>query len=165
VDHELKQLSDFAFRQLCYGLAWWSASSIAIYNTLSSTGSNVYWFGGCLVALFNWYRGGKVWLAAKRVGVSLFTGLRAVIAVGAIVIAAGSAFFLGPEYLKVDAPSIGTCWAKADGTKYRPIACWSSEAFVKTVAFSNSEANCPEYTDWIFPPDDTDSRFTCLVEI
>ena len=165
MDHELRQLSDFAFKKLCWGLVWWCASSVAIFNTLSTTGSSVFWFGGFLVALLNWYRGGKVWLAAKKVGVNLFVGKRAAIAVSAVVIAAGSAYVLGPEYLKVDNPTVGTCWAKTDGKSFRPVACWSSEAVMKTVAYAYSEADCPSFTDWVFPPDQTDRRYFCLVEL
>ena len=165
MDHELEQLSDVAFKKLCWGLAWWCGSSFAIFNTLSSTGSSVFWFGGFLVALLNWYRVGKVWLAVKKAGVNLFVGKRAVIAISAIVIVAGSTFTLGPEYLKVDSPSIGTCWAKKDGNAFSPVACWSSEAVFKTAAYAYSEADCPSFTDWVFPPDQTDKRYFCLVEI
>lgn len=165
MDHDQKQISDFAFRQLCIGLAWWSASSIAIYVSLSSTGSSVIWYGGCLVALFNWYRSGKVWLAAKKDGFSIFIGVRAGIAIATLCLAAGTAFILGPEYLRVNTPSVGTCWAKEDGELYKPIACWSSEAVLKTIAYANSESNCPSNSEWIFPPDSTDPNYICLEEL
>ena len=165
MDNELKQLSDFTFRKLCWGLAWWSASSVAIFNTLSTTGSNVFWFGGFLVAILNWYRGGKVWLAARKEQISLFVGVRAFVAILALAIVAGSTFILGPEYLKVSSPSVGTCWAKTDGEEYRPIACWSSQVVVKTIAYAYSEVDCPSSADSVFPPDQTDKRYFCLEEI
>jgi hypothetical protein len=164
MDQNEKQISDFAFRQLCFGLAWWSASSIAIYVSLSSTGSSVIWYGGCLVAIFNWYRSGKVWLAAKKDGLSIFKGVRTGIVIATLCLAAGTAFILGPEYLRVNTPSVGTCWAKADGELYKPIACWSSEAVLKTTSLSNSESNCPSNSEWIFPPDSTNPNYFCLEE-
>lgn len=165
MDQDLEQISDFAFRQLCFGLGWWSASSIAIYVSISSTGSSVIWYGGCLVALLHWYRSGKVWLTSKKAGFSIFRGIRAGIAVTSLAIAAGSALILGPEYLRVSTPSVGTCWAKSDEKVFKPLACWASDAILKTIAYSNSESNCPTNTDWTFPPDSTDTRYFCLEEI
>ena len=101
----------------------------------------------------------------KKAGFSIFRGVRAGIAVTSLAIAAGSALILGPEYLRVSTPSVGTCWAKSDEKEFKPIACWASDAILKTIAYSNSESNCPTNTDWIFPPDSTDTRYFCLEEI
>ena len=100
----------------------------------------------------------------KKDGFSIFIGVRAGIAIATLCLAAGTAFILGPEYLRVNTPSVGTCWAKADGELYKPIACWSSEAVLKTVAYTNSASKCPSNSEWIFPPDATETSYVCLEE-
>lgn len=162
MDSDLDDVLHFATMQLLIGLAWWSASSIALYFALGSAGTSVLWYGGCLAALFNWYRFGRVLFASKYFLLNFFKGTRNAIFVGSVVIVGFTATYIGPEAMRVTEPTVGTCWAKAEVSGFNPVACWSNDAQLKTIELSQSEAGCPASTDYVFPPDENDNKFHCL---
>jgi 4-hydroxybenzoate polyprenyltransferase len=131
-----------ATRQILYGLAWWSGSAIAMYFALQSTGNTVYWFGGALGALFHWYRAYKIVEISRKSKLPLFVKNDYVLIVVTLLIAIGSFSKVVPEYFRIDAPTIGTCWAEAGDGLFAPVACWSAQAHFKAVSFANSAAAC-----------------------
>ena len=165
MESQLDELMDIAIRQLLIGLAWWSASCIALYIALGSSGTSVLWYGGCLVALFNWYRFGKILLISKLVIFNFFKGVRAVIFIGTIAIVGFTGTYIGPEAMRVSDPGNGTCWAEVDSNEYSPIACWSEESVYQTISVVSSDSSCPSNTDSVFPPDENDSQYHCLKNV
>ena len=165
MDPKLDDLMQFATMQLLKGLAWWSASSIALYISLGSSGSSVLWYGGCLVALFNWYRFGKVLFISKLVTVNFFKGARTAVFLGVIAVVGFTASYIGPEAMRVLDPGVGTCWVKIESNNYSPIACWSDTSQFQTIALAHSESGCPSNTEFVFPPDEDNSKYHCLKNV
>jgi|LauGreDrversion4_2_1035121.scaffolds.fasta_scaffold253980_3 hypothetical protein len=165
MESQLDEVMDIAIRQLLIGLAWWSASCIALYIALGSSGTSVLWYGGCLVALFNWYRFGKILFISKLVLFNFFKGVRAAIFIGTIAIVGFTGTYIGPEAMRVSDPGIGTCWAEVDSNEYSPIACWSEESVYQTISVVSSDSSCPSNTDSVFPPDENDSQYHCLKSV
>lgn len=159
---ELEDALAIATRQLLIGLAWWSGSCIALYIALGSKGTSVLWYGGCLVALFNWYRFGRILFLSKYIFLNFFKGIRGVIFLAVIAIVGFTATYIGPEALRVSDPTIGTCWAEVESSFFSPVACWSNEAQYKTIDTSQTESGCPSVTDFFLPPDENDSLYHCL---
>jgi hypothetical protein len=165
MDSELDEVMNIATRQLLIGLGWWSASSIALYISLGSSGSSVLWYGGCIAALFCWYRFGKILFISKLVAFNFFKGARTAIFFGVIAVVGFTASYIGPEAMRVTDPGIGTCWAEVDSNGYSPIACWADEARYQTIALTQSEAACPGITEYVFPPNANDFQYHCLKNV
>jgi hypothetical protein len=150
MNSEIKEVVDIATRQLLIGLAWWSASSIALYISLGTSGSSVIWYGGCIAAAFCWYQFGRILLISKHVIFNFFKGFRAAILLGVAAVVGSTASYIGPEALRVMEPSVGTCWVEIESDSYSPIACWSDEASFKTLALAKTGSQCPSSTDYFF---------------
>lgn len=165
MNSELDDAIDIALRQLLIGLTFWSASSIALYVSLSSSGSSVLWYGGCIAALFNWYRFGKILTISKLVAFSFFRGARTVVFLVVTAVVGFSLFYIGPEAMRVSEPGVGTCWAETESNNFSPVACWSNESRYKTIAVAESESSCPSASEFIFPPDSNDPFYHCLESV
>ena len=152
-----------ANKQILFGLAWWSASAIAMYVALQSTGSTVLWFGGALGALFHWYRAYKIFELSRKSRLKIFIQNDYILIAVTLVIAIGSFSKIVPEYIKIDTPSLGTCWAGTGLDLYTPIACWADTAEVKAVSFATTAEACG--TDSFFKPTGKESRYTCLEDL
>ena len=171
-DNELEQLQYLkmiidirkkAFMQILFGLMWWLGSAIAMYFALSSTGKTYYWYGGALGSIFHWYRAFKMIRATQNVGAKTLIKNEIVLISITFLIVLVSTAKIVPEYFRVDSPTLGTCWSKADGDYLAPVACWSTNANVKTIALTNSAETCPSESTGYFDPSARESRFTCLV--
>lgn len=165
MESELDEIMDIAIRQLLIGLAWWSASSIALYISLGSSGSSVLWYGGCIAALFTWYRFGRVLFVSKFVAINFFKGARAAIFFAVIAVVGFTASYIGTEAMRVTDPGVGTCWAEVDSNGYSPVACWSAESVYQTIAVAQFENGCPSSTEYVFPPNANDSQYHCLKNV
>ena len=168
LDYDEKQyvgsvLRQKATSQILFGLAWWVGSTIAMYVALQSTGTTVYWFGGALGALFHWYRAYKIFTLSRIEKFALFKQSDYILITVTLLISFASVGKIVPEYFRIDVPTIGTCWAKADGGLYAPVACWSGNADVKTLSLANSAEACG--TDSYFQPSARESRYTCLEDL
>ena len=154
-----------AYRQILFGLAWWVASAIAIYSALSTTSSSILWFGGALGSLFHWQRAYKLMKATYEVGAKRFVK-KELIAIGITTfIVVSSAAVIVPEYMRIQSPTIGTCWASKGLELFVPVACWSSEAEIKTIGFSDTAETCPIESSGYFDPSSQESRFTCVEDL
>jgi hypothetical protein len=69
-----------------------------------------------------------------------------------------------PEYVRIENPTIGTCWGSADYGYFVPVACWSSKAVLKTISYANSAESCPTISTHYFDPSESDSRYVCLID-
>ena len=151
-----------AFMQIVYGLLWWSGSAIAMYFALSSTGDSIYWFGGALGSLFHWYRAFRMINATHKAGAKLLIKKEAVlIGITAFFVIFSTATIV-PEYLRIDSPTIGTCWGDIGDDYFAPVACWSSSATQKTIAFAYTPEECPSSTSLYLDPMANEQRITCL---
>jgi hypothetical protein len=152
-----------AFNQMLFGLCWWAGSSIAMYFSLTSTGSSFYWYGGALAALFHWYRAYKLISATKQAGITSLIQREKIVIGVIIVFVVFSTAKVVPEYIRITTPEIGTCWKGTNGDMLTPVACWASGEIYTTVGFGDSEGQCG--TDYYLQPDATDARFTCLEKL
>jgi hypothetical protein len=165
VNIDLEDHLHFAAMQLLIGLGWWSASSIALYFALGSGGDSVLWYGGCLAALFNWFRFGVALFASKVVFFSFFKGARLALFAIVLAVVGFSATYIGSEALRTMDPTVGTCWAVVESNDYSPVACWSGASELKTIAFGETESGCPKETDYVFVPTAIESRYHCLITV
>jgi hypothetical protein len=149
-------------RMLLIGAGWWGAAAIAIAVALSSTGSSILWFGGFLVAATYWWRAFKIHQLTVEAGLKTFVDKEKQILGGVLAAVLISAFALVPEYLKIESPAIGTCWAETTSDNFAPVACWSSNAVLKTVDIVGSESEC--YSDFFFEPG-IENLYTCVDEM
>jgi hypothetical protein len=149
-----------ANRQILFGLAWWSGSAIAMYFALQSTGNAIFWFGGALGALFHWYRAYKLFEVGRDSKVSIFRQNDFILIAFTLIIAIGTFSKIVPEYFRIDVPTIGTCWAKANNGLFTPVACWSNQANFKTVFFTTNPDGCGTLS--FFEPSLRETRYTCL---
>jgi hypothetical protein len=151
-----------AFMQIVYGLLWWSGSAIAMYFALSTTGDSVYWFGGALGSLFHWYRAFRMINATHKAGAKPLIKKEAVlIGVTAFLVIFSTATIV-PEYFRIDSPTIGTCWGDVGKGYMAPVACWSSSAVEKTMAFADIPEECPSSSSGYLDPMANEPRITCL---
>ena len=155
-------LREKAFRQIIFGFLWWLGSAIAMYFALASTGSTIYWYGGALGSLFHWYRAGKMISATYAAGAKTIVRREAIAIALSVLLVGVSISKIVPEYFRTSTPTVGTCWGKGKSGSYVPIACWSSNAVIKTIAFSTSSDTCPPESDGYFDPSERESRVTCL---
>lgn len=153
-----------AFLQIVYGLLWWMGSAFAMAIALSLTGDSFYWFGGALVSLFHWFRAVTMINSTQKVGAKTLFKKEAVLVGVTTLLVISSTVTIVPEYFRIDSPSIGTCWGDADRGNMVPVACWSPNAAVKTVAYANAAELCPSTSTGYFGPSSRESRFTCLNE-
>jgi hypothetical protein len=159
------ELRKKAFRQILYGLAWWSGSAVAMYFALASTSSGYYWYGGALGALFHWHRAFKLISATVEAGAKPFLKNEIILIACTAIVVFFSSSKIVPEYFKIDTPTIGTCWAKESNGLMIPTACWSDSAIAKTIDFASSSSACPSISTGYFDPSESESRFTCLTNI
>jgi hypothetical protein len=152
-----------AKRQILWGLAWWSASAIAMYFALESTDSTIFWFGGALGALFHWYRVLKIFEASRIAHLKIFAQADWVLIGVTLIVVIGSFNKIVPEYFRIDTPTIGTCWTNKFSNFYVPVACWSSSATHKTVSLENTAQACR--TTSYFKPTSREERFTCIKKL
>ncbi len=148
-------------RMVFIGAAWWAAAAIAIAVALSSTGGSIYWFGGLLVGATYWWRAFQLHRATVDAGLKPFIENEKQIFAGALILAVASALILIPEYMRIESPAVGTCWAETSTDSYVPVACWSSNATLKTISLVENESSC--YTGMLFEAR-TDGLYTCLEE-
>jgi hypothetical protein len=156
-------IRDQASKQMLYGLAWWAASSIAVYLALGATGGTIYWFGGAIGALFHWYRAFKLIETSKRGGAKTFVNNDGLIVAVILIVVMFSSAKLIPEYLRISTPTVGTCWADTEDDFTSAVACWSSSATTQTIGFAYSAESC--LGDYYLEPTSRESRFTCLKSI
>ena len=154
-----------AQRQIFYGLLWWSGSSIAMYFALTAKGSTTYWYGGALGALFHWYRAFKMRKATLQVGAKSFVRNEILLITFTLIVVLFTTVKIAPEWMRVSTPTIGTCWAPTAFSHETPVACWSHDADMKTVALVENSSQCPAEATNYFSPSDRESQYTCLVKI
>jgi hypothetical protein len=154
-----------AFRQIIFGLLWWVGSSIAVAVAMSMTGDAIYWFGGALGSLFHWYKAAKMINATRKVGAKVLIRKEAILIGVTALLVFVSVGKIVPEYLRITTPTVGTCWGTTQGQLMAPVACWSSAATNKTVAFASSSDFCPSVSTGFFDPSSRETRFTCLTDI
>lgn len=152
-----------ATKQLLIGVAWWSASSVALYIALAIPGSSALWYAGWFAALFYWYKFGKILLAHKPEASNFFKGTRNTIFFGVVAVVCISALYIGREALRVIRPSIGTCWAGQ--VEVKPVACWSDKAKYQTIATAQDDSECPSDDDYSVRPDLDEWTYHCMKEI
>ena len=150
-------------KQILFGIAWWVGSAVAMYVALQSTGNTVYWFGGALGALFHWYRAYKLIEVGKKENISVLKQNTYIVIAVCILVAAASFTKIVPEYFRIDAPTVGTCWAEAESGMYAPVACWGGNAKVKAISLADSAEACG--TSTYFEPSTRESRYTCLEDL
>jgi len=150
-----------AFRQVWFGIAWWSASALALGWSLSSPGSNILWYGGLIGAIFHWVRAVRLYLAAKSFGFSKLVprDYFSLLVTAAVVLIFMTVVL--PETFKVMDPRVGTCWSENSGSS-SPTACWSDNAAYQTVALVSSAQDCPIEATQYFDPSEGESLYTCL---
>ena len=149
-------------RMVLIGAGWWAAAAIAIALALSSTGSSIIWFGGLLVGITYWWRAFQLHKITVDTGLKPFIEKERQIFGGVLAAVVISAFVLVPEYIRVESPTVGTCWAEGSSEGYLPVACWSSNATLKTVELVEDEDSC--YSDYVFE-ESTEGLYTCLDEM
>ena len=159
----IAEIRQKAFKQIIYGFCWWSASAIAMYFAMQSTNSSVYWYGGALGALFHWYRAFKLISATRKFGAKALIQNEIILigVVALVVFVSGSKII--PEYFRIDTPTLGTCWAETDSGSYAPVACWSSNASIKSSYYSDTDTGCG--LAGYFEPTSTEDQFICLEEL
>ena len=159
------ELREGAFRQIIYGLGWWIASAVAMYFALAESGESVYWYGGALGSLFHWFRAFKMITATYELGVKKLMMKEGILIAFTALIAISSAAKIVPEYLRMDVPTIGTCWSDKSGGMSTPVACWSDKANARAIKFVENLESCPANTTFYFSPSARESRYTCLEAI
>ena len=153
-----------AFRQIIFGLLWWLASATAMYFSMTSIESTVYWYGGAIGSLFHWYRAFTMINATTKAGAKPLIKKEAILISITVLLVAFSSLKIVPEYIRMNSYTVGTCWAEvSDGTL--PVACWSEKAFAKTIAITYSEETCPETSDGFLEPTVRDARYFCVVKV
>jgi hypothetical protein len=162
---QVMAIRGMAIRQVIFGLLWWLASAIAMFFALESTGSAIYYYGGALGSLFHWYRAIKLFNVTRSVGATKFMPIEKMILGVTVAIVAGTSFLIVPEYFHVTSPQTGTCYSIDSSTKKGvPVACWGSNADVKTIAMANSLEECPPEAVGYFDPSPGDARYVCLIK-
>jgi hypothetical protein len=168
----ITQIRQQAFKQIIYGLLWWMGSAVAMYFALAATGETTYWYGGAIVSLFHWYRAFKMISATKKAGAKPLVRNEAILVAVTAVLVIFSTVTIVPEYVRINSPTIGTCWAKAENNTTEnndmvPVACWSNRAIVKAISLEPTHVSCPEISTGYFDPserDDNEYRVTCLID-
>lgn len=153
-----------AFMQILYGLLWWMGTVIAMYFALTSTGGTIYWYGGALGSLFHWYRAFKMIKITQEAGAKALIQNEAILIAVTVALVVFSTAKIVPEYFRIETPTIGTCWAKAENGYMVPVACWTSGATDKTISFADTAEACPTISTGYFDPTASEARFTCLIE-
>jgi hypothetical protein len=124
-------------------------SSIATAIAIAQPGASILWVGGFLIVIFAAYRSARIYFSLFRLRRYLHSsplskidfGLIAISGVLLIVVL----FTLLPEFVRVQSPTQGTCWAETEeSSEYlSPVACWSGDAIFKTVSQASSPSGCP----------------------
>ena len=165
----ITQIRQQAFKQIVYGLLWWMGSAVAMYFALAATGETTYWFGGAIGSLFHWYRAFKMISATKKAGAKPLVRNEAILLAVTAVLVIFSTVTIVPEYIRMDSPTIGTCWAEAENNTAGnnpmvPVACWSNRAIAKAVSLEPTHVSCPEISTGYFDPSAREDRVTCLID-
>jgi hypothetical protein len=150
-----------AIRQIQFGLGWWVASAIAMYVAMQSTGGTTYWYGGALGALFHWYRAFKMLSATRAAGFNTLMKNEKLFVGATVAIVLFTSVTIMPEFLRIESPTVGTCWADVYGDMLAPVACWSNNVTAKTIFSTNSPSECPGL---YLEPSEGQSQFMCLEE-
>ena len=151
-----------ALKQLFFGLTWWSASAFAMYFAMASPDSSLYWYGGALGALFHWYRAFRLFQATWQSVPGKLLPREIFVILATVIVVSASTVRIVPEYFRIDAPTIGTCWAETKDGSFSPVACWSKDAFVRTIGLVSNSDFCPEESAGFFDPSAWESRYSCL---
>ena len=160
----ITQIRQQAFKQIVYGLLWWMGSAVAMYFALAATGETTYWFGGAIGSLFHWYRAFKMISATKKAGAKPLVRNEAILFIVTAVLVISSTVTIVPEYIRIDSPTIGTCWADTENNYMVPVACWSNRAIAKAVSLESSVESCPEISTEYLDPSAREDRVTCLID-
>ena len=146
---------------LLRGNLWFGASLVAVAVALGSKSFGLIWFGGLIVGIIYFYRAFKILMALKELGMDKLIPIEKLYAAVAAILIFLAAFLVAPQAYKTQFPTIGTCWTD-DGAGVIPVACWSSNAYYKTIGYSDDESGCNG--NGLLPSGD-ETRFTCLENI
>lgn len=142
------------------------ASSIATAFSIANPGSSRLWVGGFLVAGFAAYKAARIYFALFRLRPVYGSAAIAKPDLGlislAVVLLVIISMTLLPEFIRVESPTTGTCWAEStmDSESLVPIACWSGDAILKTINHVSNPSQCPY--DGYLKVNSSDGDYACL---